>query len=142
MCNDILIFGKYELNDGTTFELNYQSVPEGLVGTSVIQISYIIPFLNINDNSQIGTIRFINNTQSILTYPSQYNIIENITINLDANNSIFANNYFSAKQESYNTGDKLIIPTTSCIGDYVGKKGYIVIDTTENTRYVTIRLSD
>jgi hypothetical protein len=142
MCNDILIFGKYELNDGTTFELNYQSVPEGLAGTSETQKSYIIPFLNIYDNSQIGTIRFINNTQSILTFPSQYNIIENITINLDANNSIFANNYFSAMQESYNTGDKIIIPTTSCIGDYVGKKGYIVIDATENTRYVTIRLSN
>ena len=142
MCNDIFIFGKYELNDGTTFELNYQSVPQGLSGTYVTQNNYIIPFLSVYDNSQIGTIRFINNTQNVLIYPSQYNIIENITINLYTNSTIFCNNYFEAKQQSYNAGDKLIIPITSCIGNYVGKKGYIVIDASENTRYVTISLSN
>ena len=142
MCNSIFIFGKYELTGGLSFELNYQTVPEGLSGVSLTQSGYIIPLLDACDNSEIGTVRFINNTESVLTYPSQYYIIENITINLNINGTLYGNNYFSAKQESYNVGDKIIIPITSCTGTIVGKKGYIVIDVTEDTRYVTIRLDN
>ena len=141
MCKSIFIFGKYELNGGLSFQLNYESVPEGLAGTSSIQSSFIRTLLDEN-NLEIGTIKFINNNEIVLTNPSQYYIIEKITIHLNSNSTIYANNYFAAKQQSYNIGDKMIIPITSCTGKYVGKKGYIVIDVTENTRYVAIRLDN
>lgn len=141
MCKSIFIFGKYELNNGLSFQLNYESVPEGLTGTSLVQSSFIRTLLDEN-NLEIGTIKFINNNEIVLTNPSQYYIIENITIHLTSNSTIYANNYFAAKQQSYNVGDKMIIPITSCTGNYVGKKGYIVIDVYENTRYVAIRLDN
>jgi len=142
MSKSIIIFGKYELTGGLSFELNYQSIPEGLAGVTTTQSSYTIPLLDVYNNSEIGTIKFINNTENVLTYPSQYYIIENITINLNINGTVYGNNYFSANQESYNVGDKIIIPITSCTGIFVGKQGYIVIDVTKDTRYVTIRLDD
>jgi len=138
--SEIFIYANYELNGGITFELNYNSVPNGLLGTSLTQNGYIIPFINSIDNLEIGKIEFINNTQFVSTYPTQYNIIEYITIRLNNNSSIFATNYFSANENHYTVGDKIIMEIISCTGEYIGNKGYIVIDVHENRRDVTIRI--
>ena len=142
MCNELLILGKYDHNNGIVFGLNYKSIPEGLTGVSVNQIYYDVQLLSVYDNSKIGTIKFIDTIQKEVTNEKTYYVIENITINIDLGGTIYANNYYSGKSYSYTPGDKIIIPITSCTGNFVGKKGYIVIDVTENIRYVTIRLDD
>ena len=142
MHNSLYIFSNYKLNSGLTFQLNYQSVPSGFVGTSLTQNGYILPLLSDENNSEIGKMEFINTVEQIITYPAQYFIVESITIRFSNNTAIFASNYFTANNNHYNVGDKLIIPIISCTGDYVGKTGYIVIDVNEETRYVTIRLDD
>lgn len=138
--SEIFIYANYELNSGLSFELNYNSVPSGILGTSLTQKGFIIPLINSIDNLEIGKIEFINNVQFVSTYPAQYNIIEYITIRLNNNSSIFATNYFSANENNYTTGDKIIMEIVSCTGDYIGNKGYIVIDVYENRRDVTIRI--
>jgi hypothetical protein len=141
MCNELFIFSTYELNGGIHFALNYESVPSGLIGTSLTQDSYIIPLINDVDNLEIGKIQFVNTTEYVLTNPPQYYMVEYITIRLNNNNtSIYATNYFISDYQHYPTGDKIIIPIISCTGDFVGKTGYIVIDARENIRNVTIRI--
>jgi hypothetical protein len=140
MHNSLYIFSNYELNSGLTFQLNYQSIPSGFVGTSLTQNGYILPLLNNKDNSEIGKIEFINTVEQITTYPAQYFIVESITIRFNNNSAIFASNYFTANNNHYNVGDKIIIPIISCTGDYLGKTGYIVIDVNKDIRNVTVRL--
>jgi len=143
MCDDLLILGKYDDSSGSVFILNYNSIPEGLSGTELSQVYYNVPLLSVYDNSEIGTVKFIDNTETTLTNPKKYSIIENITININNYGTVYGNNYFvNEGSYDYNIGDKLIIPITSCTGTFVGKKGYIVIDVTKDTRYITIRLDN
>jgi hypothetical protein len=138
MCNTILFLNYYRSNLSTYIN-QYTSYPPGRVGISVVSNVNIGELFN-NFNENIGKIQFNNIDISTLTYPPLYDISEEIIIKLNDGSSIFALYNYKSNDSYYENGQKYIIPIVSCTGNFVGKKGYIVIDIVDDIRYITISL--
>ena len=132
---------QYNKNDFRTFENKYTSVPPGLVGLTVNELVEFTPLLDINNNV-VGRIQFDFIVNSTVTFPSISNVIENISIILDEDTTIFTLNNYTTKQNGYGyeSGSKFILPIIACTGKNVTKKGYVVIDVFEETRNVYVKL--
>jgi hypothetical protein len=138
MCNTILFFN-YNRNNFISFTNKYESNPPGRVGVSVTSNVYNGELSN-NFNESVGKIQFNNIDINTLTYPSLYDVTEEIIIKLNDGSCIFALNNYKSENDSYVDGQKYIMPIVSCIGKFVGKKGYMVIDVVGDIRYITISL--
>lgn len=140
MVNPIYFFLHYNYENIVSYSINYQN-KDNMIGTNAIQTFDAIPLFDEYEEN-VGTINFINTNKSITTFPPQYKVIENITININHNieTTIFASNYYESQTEYYPNGSKQIIPIISCTGDYVGRSGYVVIDVIGVNRNVTIRI--
>lgn len=136
----VYFFLHYNNKHNIEYILNYNN---NLLGSNCTQIYNISPLLNENEENN-GEINFINTNKSLITFPPQYKVIENITINIknkcQCETTIYASNYYESETSYYPNGSKQIIPIISCTGEYVGRTGYIVIDADGSNRNVTIRL--
>jgi hypothetical protein len=138
MKDEILLFFYYNSSDVQEFKQQFNSNPP-ILGVSVYETIDYSPLYN-NDNVNIGNIQFNNINKEYITYPSFYNITENIQIQLDGNTSISCINYFKGNTIYYPTGSKYILPIISCTGIYAGKSGFLVIDALDGKRLITIKL--
>jgi len=133
MTNKTIIETYYKKSQAVQFENNYTS---SIVGTKVLGTCDFAELYGENTRKII----FNNTNIQTITYPSIYNVIENITIQFNDGSAIFASNTYISNNEYYEVGSKIIIPTTSCIGKFIGKSGYIVIDVEKDIRKITIVL--
>ena len=139
MTHSNIFFYNYNSNNLTGFINQYSSNPPGLTGTTVNSSVDIGPLFD-NTNKEVGKIQFNNiNIQSI-TFPSLYNICEEIILELDDGSSIFALNNYKSTTGFYVDGEKYILPIVSCTGNIVTKKGYVVIDIAGDERNLTVKL--
>lgn len=139
MTCDNIYFYNYNSNNFTSFTNQYSSNPPGLSGVSINSTVDIAPLFD-NANNQVGEIQFNNINIQYLTYPSLYNISEELIIQLNDGSSIFALNQYKTSTGFYVDGYKYIIPIVSCTGNIVTKKGYVVIDVVGDQRNVAIKL--
>lgn len=139
MCNNQIILEiYYNKDDLTSYENLFESTTLGNSVTQNIDFGNIFTTYN---NENIGNIQFNNINIETLTYPPLYNVTENISIQFNDGSAIFGVNYYKSNTQYYKENSKIIVPTTSCIGKYIGKSGYIVIDVKESLRYITIVLN-
>ena len=133
-----IYFYNYNRNDLTNFTNQYLSNPPGLTGTTVNSSVDIGPLFD-NANKEVGKIQFNNINIKTITFPSLYNISEEIILELNGG-SIFAVNQYKSNTDFYVDGEKYILQIVSCTGNIVGKKGYVVIDVIGDERNVTVKL--
>jgi choloylglycine hydrolase len=132
-------FYYYNISNILTFTNKYVSDQSGIGGPSVNSTVNITTLYN-NFNIDVGKIQFnIVNIVSI-TYPSLYNVSEEIIIQLNNGSSIFALNQYTSSDGSYIDGEKYIIKIVSCTGYNIDKYGFIVIDVLGDKRNITIKL--
>ena len=139
MTCEYIYFYNYNKNDLTSFTNQYSSNPSGLTGTTVNSSVDIGPLFD-NNNKEVGKIQFNNTNIQSITFPSLYNISEEIIIELNDGSSIFALNQYKSNTGFYVDGEKYILPIVSCTGNIVTKKGYVVIDVIGNKRNITVKL--
>lgn len=136
----IYFFLHYNTKNNIEYILNYNN---NFIGSNSSQ-SYNIYELFNECGENNGRINFVNTNNSLTTFPPQYKVIENITINIKNNcneeTTIYGSNYYESETSYYPDGSKQIIPIISCTGEYVGRTGYIVIDANGSNRNITIRL--
>ena len=140
MCNSVIIQSYYTSSSLISFTSDYQSAIPGFAGTFVNETVDFGTLFDVETGDSLGTIQFNNINRSTSTFPASYNVTENISIQLNGNTAIFALNYYKSTSAKYVNGEKYIIPIISATGDFVGKKGYIVIDAFVDRRLVTISL--
>jgi len=63
------------------------------------------------------------------------------TYQFEDNTQITGTYSFKSVNGLVENGSKIIYPTTSCTGRFIGKSGYIVVDVGDNRRDVTIVLN-
>lgn len=132
----------YYKNESIDYQINYNTILENILGSSQNSTITYLPLYSGYENKDVlfGKIQF-NNTNNIkTTYPPQYTIVENIIIELDDKTAIFTSNYYTSKSTFYEPNTKYILPIISCTGNFVGKKGYVVIEAFEDKREITISL--
>jgi hypothetical protein len=136
------IFLQYSYNTKNVISYSIQ-IPstQSFVGTSVNESVDFAPLYDSSNNS-VGTIQFNNINRQTVTLNPLYTVTENICIQLDKNTAIFFSDYYKSTSEYYENNSKIIIPIISCTGKYVGKKGYVVIDVVNDTRFIYIKLDD
>ena len=136
------IFLQYSYNTKNVISYSIQ-IPssQSFVGTSVNESVDFAPLYDSSNNS-VGTIQFNNINRQTVTLNPLYTVTENICIQLDKNTAIFFSDYYKSTSEYYENNSKIIIPIISCTGEYVGKKGYVVIDVINDTRFIYIKLDD
>ena len=129
MCQEILSF-YYNSNNVQQFNQQLISNPP-IMGISVSEIIAFGTLYDMN-NINVGNIQFNNINKQTVTFPPLNTVSENIQLQFDENTSITFNNYFKTNTGFYPNGSKFILPIISCTGLYVGKKGYVVIDVSNN----------
>lgn len=136
------IFLQYSYNTKNVISYSIQ-IPssQSFVGTSVNESVDFAPLYDSSNNS-VGTIQFNNINRQTVTLNPLYTVTENICIQLDKNTAIFFSDYYKSTSEYYENNSKIINPIISCTGEYVGKKGYVVIDVINDTRFIYIKLDD
>ncbi len=129
----------YNKSDFVSFTNKYLPDQPGLVGSYVNSTVNITTLYN-NSNINVGKIQFniINIVSS--TYPTLYNVSEEIIVQLSNGSSIFGLNQYTSSDGSYVDGEKYIIKIVSCTGYNIGKNGYIVIDVYGDKRNIAIKL--
>ena len=136
-CNNIFFYN-YNKNNLTSFTNQYISDPPGLTGKTVNSSVDISPLFD-NTNKEVGKIQFNNTNIQTITFPSLYNISEEIIIELNCG-SIFLLNQYKSNTGFYVDGEKYILSIVSCTDNIITKKGYVVIDVIGDERNVTIKL--
>ena len=140
MTQEILLTYYYDTSNIQEFSIDYKST-QSVLGVRVNETIDFGPLYDLSNNLDIGKIQFNNINRVYLTYPTLYNITENIQIQIGDNTSISFINYYKSDNQYYPNGSKYIIPIISCTGLYVGKKGYVVIDVIDKRRILTIKLN-
>lgn len=142
----------YNTEEGESFDNHFKKVSNDKkckckecsydINSDVSQSLDRLPLYNNCSCKKIGSIQFNNiNYRKKECDHSLYEITENISIQFDDCNQtqIFAENFYRSKNDYYEDGSKQIMQIISCTGDFLGKKGFIVIDVTENKRIVYIK---
>lgn len=139
-CSNITIKANYKLSGLTNWFMNYKPEQTGFVGQSVSE-DFSKGILNYEySDIQLGNVQFINTTTSLITFPPQYKILENIIITLENGSCIYGTHYRETTSISYLDGEEVIFTINSCDGVLSGYVGFIIINSTLNDRFVTILL--
>ena len=129
----------YHSNDSLIFGQEYHS-RNGILGSNAFN-SIIISPLHDDFGVHVGEIQVNAVNIARVTNPPLVSVSEQIFIKLDNGSTIMAlNQHNSLSGGLYDDNSKCIIPIVSCVGDLVGKTGYIVIDSHGDFRNVYIGL--